>query len=131
MIEITYTSEAASSMAPDDIFNIIETSARNNLQDDLTGFLIFSKGRFFQLIEGPESSIDALFARLSNDPRHENVFILTRKEIKQRSFPKWQMKRLSSAAQSHTAQITGLSRAPAYVQAAVADFLKPATSARS
>ena len=57
MIEVAYISEASSTLAPDEVFKIIETSARNNLRDDLTGFLIFADNRFFQVVEGPAVSM--------------------------------------------------------------------------
>ena len=61
-MQIAYVSRASSVLAPDDVFKIIETSARNNSRDDLTGFLIFAENRFFQVVEGSRSAIDALLS---------------------------------------------------------------------
>ena len=94
MIQITYVSDASNGLAPDEVFRVVEASASNNLRDDLTGFLIFSRNRFFQLLEGPEDRIDDLLARLKRDPRHGNIEVLSRAAITERSFPRWQMKRL-------------------------------------
>ncbi len=124
MIQMTYTSQAAQALASDDIFKIIQTSSHNNLRNNLTGFLIFSGQQFFQLIEGPEASVDDLFERLYSDPRHEKVEVLTRKNIEERSFPKWRMQRLDPAATSGSDQINGIENAPDYVHRAVKDFLK-------
>jgi hypothetical protein len=96
MIEVAYISEASSSLAPDEVFKIIETSARNNLRDELTGFLIFADNRFFQVIEGPPASIDALMERLERDSRHSSIEIISRRDIDERSFPKWRMERVKA-----------------------------------
>ena len=94
MLQIAYVSRASSVLAPDDVFKIIETSARNNSRDDLTGFLIFAENRFFQVVEGSRSAIDALLSRLGEDTRHSQIEILSQTEIAQRAFPNWRMKRL-------------------------------------
>lgn len=94
MLQLAYTSNAAPNLTSDEVFKIIETSARNNLGEGLTGFLVMSAGRFFQVVEGPQTAIDALFSRLSNDSRHSGIAILFRENISDRSFPKWQMKRV-------------------------------------
>ncbi|GMN01318.1 BLUF domain-containing protein [Erythrobacter sp. MTPC3] len=125
MIQLTYTSQAAQELTSGDIFKIIETSSRNNLRDELTGFLIYSGDSFFQLIEGPEVSIDALFDRISGDPRHKQVNILSRKQVEERAFPKWRMKRVSPKSVSVGDPIEGLDSAPHYVRRAVAEFLNP------
>ena len=77
MLQLAYVSRASSVLAPDDVFKIIETSARNNSRDDLTGFLIFAENRFFQVVEGSRSAIDALLSRLGEDTRHSQIEILS------------------------------------------------------
>ena len=131
MIQMTYTSKATQALASGDIFKIVENSSRNNLRNDLTGFLIFSGQRFFQLIEGPKASVDDLLENLYRDLRHENVEVQTRKKIEERAFPKWRMKRISPAAISSSNPINGLDNAPDYVDNAVKDFLRTSALART
>lgn len=95
MIQLTYVSEASSGLAPDELFSIIETSSRNNLRDGLTGFLVYARDRFFQIVEGQDDPIEALLSRLTRDRRHSNIAIVSRASIAARSFPRWQMKRLA------------------------------------
>lgn len=94
MIQITYVSTAALSLDAEELFRIIEVSSRNNLRDDLTGFLVFSGGRFFQLLEGPEAAVENLLGRLAGDRRHTALTVLSREPVLARSFPRWHMKRL-------------------------------------
>ena len=50
MERLIYTSEANGRLSGDEVFEIVETSARNNAKRDISGFLIFKDGRFLQLI---------------------------------------------------------------------------------
>lgn len=126
MIQITYTSIAASILASEEVFRIIETSAKNNMRDDLTGFLVFSENRFFQYVEGPEDAVDALLEKLEHDRRHHSIRILKRAEIEERVFPRWKMKRLVTGSNWHTLAETGpeFVKAPPAIKTAVAEFLK-------
>lgn len=99
MIQLTYVSEASHDLTSDELFKIIEASSRNNLRDELTGFLIFAKNRFFQLIEGPQDQIEALVTRLNRDPRHRAIRIVNRQQIAERAFPRWHMKRLEAGSE--------------------------------
>lgn len=96
MIRITYVSTPTPSVGAEELFQIIEVSSRNNMRDGLTGFLVFARDRFFQLVEGPEAAIDDLLARLARDRRHDALKVLSREPIAARSFPRWQMKRLAT-----------------------------------
>ena len=125
MIQVAYVSRASSSLASDEIFNIIETSANNNLRDDLTGFLIFSDNRFFQVVEGSEASIESLLSRLGSDRRHSDIEILSRIEVEERSFPNWRMKRLKPDAQliSSANSGSGIGDFPRHLKHFVEQFL--------
>ena len=94
MIQVTYVSVARSTLEADELFKIIEVSSRNNSRDDLTGFLVFSKNKFFQLIEGPDQQLYGLLSRINADPRHSEIQILSRTTVATRAFPRWHMKRL-------------------------------------
>ncbi|MCK0128744.1 BLUF domain-containing protein [Erythrobacter sp. F6033] len=94
MIQIIYTSIAADDLPQGEVFNIVSHSASRNADRNLTGFLCFSKNRFFQILEGDPGTVDTLMAVLKDDPRHHSVEILDRSPIKDRAFPKWWMKRV-------------------------------------
>jgi len=70
---------------------ILLSARRNNCRDDITGALICRHDMYLQLIEGPPALIDALYARIAADDRHDEVRLLLTDEIGERMFPAWAM----------------------------------------
>ena len=95
---LAYTSTASEAVDGSDVFAIVAVSARNNVESELTGVLLFKDGLFLQIIEGPGASINTLMSRLERDNRHSDIRTIARKPITQRAFPKWNMKRLFNLA---------------------------------
>jgi Sensors of blue-light using FAD len=62
-----------------------------NMKHDITGLLIYSEGIFLQIIEGTNTTIDSLYAKISHDPRHSELDLLTRTVSATRMFSKWSM----------------------------------------
>jgi hypothetical protein len=56
-----------------EIESLLECSRRNNAANDITGALLFDGRAFAQVLEGPRSSVEAVYAKIVNDPRHSNV----------------------------------------------------------
>lgn len=94
MHQLIYSSEARPGLSQDDIFRIVEQSARNNPSADITGFLLYRGGRFLQLVEGPLMALEILLAQLAQDDRHHELQVLSRLPVAQRSFPRWRMRRI-------------------------------------
>jgi len=129
VIQVTYISEATSKLGPGDLFRIIETSTKNNLRDDLTGFLVFLNRQFFQVIEGPQDAIDALLIRLQSDPRHTCIKIIDERSIDARAFPAWRMKRLQNGATTPPIldQLPELQTDHPAIHTALSEFLESAS----
>ncbi|MBY0520001.1 MAG: BLUF domain-containing protein, partial [Sphingomonas sp.] len=70
---------------------ILVRARANNLRDDITGALLCRHDLYLQLIEGPATMIDALFARISRDDRHSDVRLLLTDTVDARLFPQWSM----------------------------------------
>ncbi|GAA4039601.1 hypothetical protein GCM10022281_20590 [Sphingomonas rosea] len=70
---------------------ILMSARRNNPRDDITGALICRHDLYLQLIEGPAAAIDALYARIAEDDRHNDVRLLLTEEVEERMFPDWAM----------------------------------------
>lgn len=70
---------------------ILVQARRNNARDDITGALICRRDIYLQLVEGPADAIDALFARIAEDDRHQDVARLWDGEVAERMFPDWEM----------------------------------------
>lgn len=91
---IVYVSEAPLTKngirLPVGLSGIVKASNRNN-NSDITGFLCYRQGCYFQIIEGPETQINQLALKISIDSRHENFQVLINKPILQRSFSEWKV----------------------------------------
>ena len=70
---------------------ILVGARRNNTRDGITGALICRHDLYLQLIEGADAAIDALYARIARDDRHDNVRLLLSDTVDQRMFPEWAM----------------------------------------
>ena len=64
----------------------------NNRRDGLVGVLYFGDSCFFQCLEGTETAVDALYARLQSDTRHKDIKLLSRKTIAALAYSDWAMK---------------------------------------
>lgn len=74
------------------VARILAKSRANNRRNNLVGVLYFGNGCFFQCLEGPEEKVDALLETLKADDRHKDLKVLSRLQIRQLSFSKWDMK---------------------------------------
>ena len=72
--------------------DIIVSSKKNNLEEDVTGCLLSGSNSFLQLLEGPTDFINTLYSKISTDKRHKNVVTLCDEEINERLFLSWSMK---------------------------------------
>lgn len=70
---------------------ILEQSRTNNQKCDVTGILLFESGAFFQVLEGDEAVVDALYRKIEMDPRHQRVTKLISEPIEERAFGEWSM----------------------------------------
>ena len=57
----------------------------------MSGLLVYTKGSFLQLIEGPDPVVIELYNRIRGDQRHADVSLLFKEKIEQRSFENWSM----------------------------------------
>lgn len=52
---------------------MVADARRLNEQASVTGILLFNGTHFFQLLEGPEENVNAIYERICQDKRHYNV----------------------------------------------------------
>lgn len=89
---IVYCSQAAQpELALPMLADILAVSDRNNRRDGLTGVLLISGGRFFQVLEGAAQDLDRTMNRIRLDPRHHDVELVSRRSITSRRFGQWAM----------------------------------------
>ena len=96
MKRIKYVSEFSRSLEPSDIEELEAQCIRNNQKIGVTGVLMVSGNLFFQVIEGPEQKVDALYENILADDRHTRILKLAdERDVKERLFPDWAIKVVS------------------------------------
>ena len=82
---------------------LVARSRRRNEEHGITGALYYGDGRFIQVLEGTQSAVIRLYARLLDDTRHENLQLLSVRPIRERTFVAWGMGLVESTddARSH------------------------------
>jgi hypothetical protein len=91
MLQIIYASAATAAFSEDQLDALLAQSRLNNGRLDITGMLVYDRGSFLQVIEGPEAELTPLFERIRQDPRHERIRVLSTKSIAIREFGEWCM----------------------------------------
>lgn len=88
MLQLVYISTAVGSVAT---APILAASRANNTRDRITGLLFSDGRRFLQALEGDPAIVERAYSRISLDPRHRALVILSRREVPTREFGAWAM----------------------------------------
>jgi hypothetical protein len=91
LVRLTYASLRAPQVSDDDIVDLALHANRNNRHLDVTGCLWVGDHRFFQVLEGPQAQVDALYRRIQADPRHVQVRLLSYGLTRERQFARWNL----------------------------------------
>lgn len=97
LVRLMYASRAVPSIDHDELNAILRQSKHNNPQHGITGLLCFSGGIFIQTLEGGRSAVNRLYGRITADPRHTDVVLLSYDEIGERRFAGWAMGQVNMA----------------------------------
>jgi len=73
------------------IRSILRASEANNFRDGITGFLIFDKSSFVQVLEGDQAAVLEAYERIGDDPRHAYLTVLATRQVATRAFEGWAM----------------------------------------
>ena len=74
-----------------DIGAILDVSRALNVDEGVTGALMFNDGCFAQVLEGPHDAVQETFERIQCDERHDNVRLLGLEPVTERGFGGWSM----------------------------------------
>lgn len=91
LVRLMYASRAADGVGTEELAAILRKSRQHNPHSGVTGLLCLSGGIFLQVLEGGRSQVSALYNRISSDPRHRDVVLLSYDEIAERRFAGWSM----------------------------------------
>jgi hypothetical protein len=88
---VFYRSQATYFPSEAQLQDILDWSRAYNAQHHITGLLLYSDGRFAQVIEGEEKEIHSLFDKIAQDSRHQHLFIISEGPAPYRWFADWYM----------------------------------------
>ena len=91
LVQCIYASAATRPFDRPALRALLDVSRRNNARLDITGMLLHIDGSFFQILEGREDAVTALFSKIGGDVRHNRVVKLIQEPVAERSFGDWSM----------------------------------------
>lgn len=95
LIRLIYVSKAVDPQSLGLTDSILRRSHSWNAQNDITGVLCEGQGVFLQTLEGERGMVTRLYARISADPRHQDLELILCESITQRRYGEWSMARVS------------------------------------
>lgn len=81
----------------EELGDLFATSRSNNEKRGITGALLLSGHWFVQVLEGAQADVQALFAGIEKDPRHDKVEVLFAGPAGERVFAHWSMAKVDMA----------------------------------
>ena len=88
---LLYVSTAAGPITTTVTGTILRSAQRYNPSHGITGVLCQGQGLYLQVLEGERSQVDALYAHIAQDKRHQNMVLLKQEDVKSRRYGKWAM----------------------------------------
>ena len=107
LTHVIYASKALKYFSKNDIVELLSRARKNNSSQQITGMLLYDHGSFFQVIEGEETVIQALFDKISQDKRHGQITTIISEPIRKRQFGEWSMG-YASVSSSELGKIEGM-----------------------
>ena len=83
---ICYVSTAQRDLEPSEIVEILDQTEVRNNEYGVHGFLIYSEGNFFEVLEGNKELILELYEVIRQDERHKNIIPIFEKSINGKPF---------------------------------------------
>lgn len=74
-----------------ELLGLLEHSRQRNAQNGITSALMSSGQYLFQVVEGPESQVDALMDRIEKDSRHKQMKRVLKEQTNVRHYALWTM----------------------------------------
>jgi hypothetical protein len=91
LVQIAYLSAARVPFTQKALRELLAKARTNNHRLGATGVLLHADGSFLQVLEGPTATVDALYATIARDRRHDRLVRVYRTEIARPTFGDWSM----------------------------------------
>ncbi len=94
---LSYCSRATRNLGSSDIESIVAAARVKNSRTQITGWLVYGSGIFFQWLEGKQEDVERLMAAIGTDTRHDTIVVLSESaEVRERLFGDWDMELVSA-----------------------------------
>ena len=91
LMHCVYASAATRHFEAAELTALLQAARQHNEGAGLTGMLLYTEGSFFQVLEGTPDAVEALYAKIELDKRHDHVTKIVTEAIPRRSFAHWTM----------------------------------------
>lgn len=98
--------------ADHELDEMVATARRNNQISGVTGALLFTGTGFAHVMEGARDALDRVFDRISDDPRHAEVTVLSFTPTERRRFPDHPLAVISGLPSGMTDPLGGIKPDP-------------------
>ena len=88
---IVYVSSATEALTAPQLERLLTAARKVNLENSVTGVLLYSDGNFMQYLEGTDEAVSLTFSRIQASKKHRSIIEILNQRIAQRSFPNWEM----------------------------------------
>ncbi len=91
VFQIVFCSKATVHVAEQDLLQIQRAASRHNRELGVSGVLLYGRGMFIQLLEGPRASVQATLEHIRRDLRHSRVQVIHESFAAERAYQSWSM----------------------------------------
>ena len=89
LYRLIYASQATGPQSDGDLVALLKEARANNALRGVTGLLLYSSQSFLQVLEGAKEDVEAIYAKIEQDRRHQSIRLLTRSTVESRKFDQW------------------------------------------
>ena len=91
LIHCIYASRATPCFEEAHLPGLLDAARAANAARGISGMLLYVERNFFQVLEGEQGVVDAVFERICRDERHTRVTRIIHEPIVERDFGEWTM----------------------------------------
>lgn len=91
MYHLLYTSHATKEFSEHDLLQLLTQSRSLNKQNNITGMLLYLNGKFMQVLEGDQLTVEDIYSKIRKDPRHSRIITVIQGNSPGRIFSGWTM----------------------------------------
>ena len=92
LIHIVYVSRRSCELDDQALMDLQACCIERNEELGLSGAMILGRDSYFQVLEGPDEQVTAMFEQIKKDSRHHDIKVLSETYIATQSFEGWAMK---------------------------------------